>query len=321
MRVRAGVSAFCTGLGRQSPGSPWRSSFVSLPRNSLKQPPGSLGAISRCRLNSPPWRGATSWAGSDRGSPFAPAQQQRVGFSPVPDPLPSPQPPSLCRDAAEPGVRLRRVPRPARLPALPHHLPGPPPLQHLQVRATACTTPLGPREAAGPVPARGLRKEGPQPRSVGKGLPGLTRRRGSGMRGSGWMLPRPAQPRPCVAGPSTGSPTGRRTGSCPSPRPRAVPAGAEPTATRSAATEVRGCCASPVPALAVPQPRGPAGCGPWTRPWQPALSFTGSLSVGRILPVGKHLNFWHRNQMRFDFGLIPSLSLLPHRPFSFGIAY
>lgn len=46
----------------------------------------------------------------------------------------SAQPQGLRRRAAEPRGRLHRVPRAARVPALPHHLPGPPPLQHLQVR-------------------------------------------------------------------------------------------------------------------------------------------------------------------------------------------
>lgn len=80
----------------------------------------------------------------------------------------------------------------------------------------------------------------------------LTHWRGNEMGGLGQMLSHPAQPHPCVAGPSTGLPTGRRTSSCPSPWPRVVPAGAELTATRSAATEVRGCCAYLVPALALP---------------------------------------------------------------------
>lgn len=44
-----------------------------------------------------------------------------------------------------------------------------------------------------------------------------------------WVLLHPAQPHPCVAGPSIGLPTGRSTGSCPSPWPHAVLAGAELT--------------------------------------------------------------------------------------------
>ncbi|KAM6400031.1 epidermal growth factor-like protein 7 isoform 2-T2 [Rhynochetos jubatus] len=57
------------------------------------------------------------------------------------------RPQGLCRGAAEPRGCLRRVPHPAGLPALPHHLPGPPPLQHLQDHLQGCL-PAGVQAAA-----------------------------------------------------------------------------------------------------------------------------------------------------------------------------
>ncbi|KAM6400035.1 epidermal growth factor-like protein 7 isoform 6-T6 [Rhynochetos jubatus] len=65
-------------------------------------------------------------------------------------------------------------------------------------------------------------------------------------------------------GPSTGLPTGRRTGSCLRPRPRAVPVGGELMATRSAATELSaGCRARTAGAASSPAdaPARPAGWG------------------------------------------------------------
>lgn len=78
-----------------------------------------------------------------------------------------------------------------------------------------------------------------------------------------WVLGGDAQPHPCLAGPSTGLPTGKCTGSCRSPWPRAVPAGAGLMDTHSAAIEVRCCCDTPVPVLILtPGPTSQAAHGP-----------------------------------------------------------
>lgn len=151
----------------------------------------------------------------------------------------SAQPQGLRRRATEPRGRLHRVPRAARVPALPHHLPGPPPLQHLQVRQ---------------LPAFSEQELEPsQKKKKKKHLEWC----GSGVGGSGWplMVSPAAQPRFCVAGPSTRLPTGRCTGRCPSMWLHAVLAGAEPAAMRSAATQVRRLLSYPKASARLPCPQ------------------------------------------------------------------
>lgn len=80
----------------------------------------------------------SAWPFQDGGG------KQWVVCQPLPDLLSFAQPQDLCCRAAEPHSRPHRVPRAACVPALPHHLPGPPPVQHLQVGGSSTCSSMGP---------------------------------------------------------------------------------------------------------------------------------------------------------------------------------
>lgn len=109
---------------------------VSLTRNSLKWLPRSLGGH-QALLSTIPVQGGELGPCPGCGTDPCCAQPQ-----------------GLRRRAAEPPERPRRVPRAARVPALPHHLPGPPPLQHLQV--SPLTSAMGGCGTTDPAPSTGM---------------------------------------------------------------------------------------------------------------------------------------------------------------------
>lgn len=109
---------------------------VSLTRNSLKWLPRSLGGH-QALLSTIPVQGGELGPCPGCGTDPCCAQPQ-----------------GLRRRAAEPPERPRRVPRAARVPALPHHLPGPPPLQHLQVSPP--TSAMGGCGTTDPAPSTGM---------------------------------------------------------------------------------------------------------------------------------------------------------------------